>query len=80
MLNDISRGVKKDQMWLIIQIFLNKKIEILLFKKNTMIKYLFQKIFKFRAKYSYKLNVFDENSAGRKRHPDPLTKLLIRAI
>ena len=45
-----------------------------------MIKYLFQKIFKFKAKYWYKLNVFDEISAGGKRHPDPLTKLLIRAI
>ena len=45
-----------------------------------MIKCLFQKIFKFKAKNWQKLNVFDENSAGGKRHPDSLTKPLIRAI
>ena len=66
-------------MWLIIQMFENKK-NFNLFKKNTLIKCLFQKIFNFKAKYWYKLNVFDEISAGGKRHPDPLTKLLIRAI
>ena len=40
------------------------------------------KKFKFKAKMNtwQKLNVFDENSTGSKRHPDPLTKLLIRAI
>ena len=47
-----------------------------------MIKYLFQKIFKFKAKMKtqQKLNFSDENSAGDKRHPDSLTKLLIWAI